>query len=850
MNKTAIYKLRLDGVDITIDNMRQLKQLQKEYVQELEKTKIGSDRYTQLEKNVGAIKTVQKGFNDEIRQTQREQTQLADKAKGSYRAMQAELTNLKNEFKELGVEARDGIYGKGIQKRIKDLSNDLKGIDKGLGDNQRSVGDYGKAFAGGGVGGLLKFAGAAGVAIGAVTGVVNAGVALVEVNNKQAQAEAALRQAMGKRVEVADRLIEQAGKFQNTSLIGDEAIIEQQAFLASIGKTEEEINDIIQASLNLAAVTGGSLESGVKNLSKTYSGLSGELGEVLPGLRNLTKEELEAGAAVELVNTQFAGQAELASTVGSGPLTQLSNVWGDLKESVGGFVQIGLTKLAPFLKIGIQQVTRWVEALNFAPAAFAGIKAVGSQALERITDDFNRQILNVKIGVERLKNFLGLSSDANVDALRSQRDALAADDLGFKEAFRNAFDESAKEIEKAVQANKERFAASGVRIGQGIGDGIAKGARSKAEEISKSLAPKLDEDIFKEQLREQEKEAKEQLRLLEKQEDAELKLEEEYLKFHRDLEEEDLKAIQKAADEELAILEKRQQQEIDKELEHERAIAEEKKRIREDTESQILEIAAQAALLRQERNREALQEETAERLAAVDEEFAGRLAAAEGNAEETARINKSIEDEKLKIRKEEFEQNKKISIKEALIKGALAAIQAIANTILPFPASLTAAIPIAAATAFQVGTIASQTFADGGFTPNNSPAPPDRTGHRPAGIVHVGEYVTPKKVLATPRGRALVNQLESIRGNLGLGSASRGYYADGGFAVPLSGLSGGNQQVTVQSNLELTPEFVAAIESAVERGSEKGSEKGSTEGFGRAALENERDVQILEDIAV
>ncbi len=67
-------------------------------------------------------------------------------------------------------------------------------------------------------------------------------------------------------------------------------------------------------------------------------------------------------------------------------------------------------------------------------------------------------------------------------------------------------------------------------------------------------------------------------------------------------------------------------------------------------------------------------------------------------------------DEQTAIRKEQFEESKRLQINEALIKGALGVIQSFANTTLPFPTSLIGPAVIAGLTAVEIGVIKSQKF--------------------------------------------------------------------------------------------------------------------------------------------
>ena len=58
----------------------------------------------------------------------------------------------------------------------------------------------------------------------------------------QQQAESRLLNALKGRSDVQQRLLTQASELQSRSVLGDEVIIGQQAYLASLGMTEEQIN--------------------------------------------------------------------------------------------------------------------------------------------------------------------------------------------------------------------------------------------------------------------------------------------------------------------------------------------------------------------------------------------------------------------------------------------------------------------------------------------------------------------------------------------------------------------------------------------------------------------------------
>ena len=181
----------------------------------------------------------------------------------------------------------------------------------------------------------------------------------VSLNNAdvQQQAEARLLTALKGRSDVQQRLLTQASELQSRSILGDEVIIGQQAYLASLGMTEVQIGKVIEAAAQLSAATGMTLESAVKNLAKTFGGLTGELGESIPKLKEFTTEQLKNGEAVDFILENYKGFAETAAKEGLGAVKQLKNAWGDFLEQIGSTMLPAVNNLAQALSraVGVLQ---------------------------------------------------------------------------------------------------------------------------------------------------------------------------------------------------------------------------------------------------------------------------------------------------------------------------------------------------------------------------------------------------------------------------------------------------------------------------------------------------------------
>ena len=200
----------------------------------------------------------------------------------------------------------------------------------------------------------------------------------IELSRKQQQAETQLAAAAKNNPYLTEvsviQLKKYAGELQSISTIGDEELLPMMAQLASAGRTQEEIQNIMSAALNVSANGAMSLESAVKNLNKTFSGLSGELGESVPAIKNLTKEELQNGKAVEVLANQYKGISETVSEQTGGwqkyknSLGDFKEVlgtgWADLQNSVGNVLSGFFDKITSKMKVAKDKAEEFKASLN------------------------------------------------------------------------------------------------------------------------------------------------------------------------------------------------------------------------------------------------------------------------------------------------------------------------------------------------------------------------------------------------------------------------------------------------------------------------------------------------------
>lgn len=154
----------------------------------------------------------------------------------------------------------------------------------------------------------------------------------IKAYDEEAQVVKKLEVALGR---TSKALLDQAALIQKTTIYSDDAVITQQAWAAALGHSEAEIQKMTTAAVGLASGLGIGLDQAMSMLHKTTLGATKGLGNLVPGVKDLTAEQLKAGGAIDLVNQKFAGFAEIAAKTGTGPLKQFENRFGDLMEMFG-----------------------------------------------------------------------------------------------------------------------------------------------------------------------------------------------------------------------------------------------------------------------------------------------------------------------------------------------------------------------------------------------------------------------------------------------------------------------------------------------------------------------------------
>jgi len=130
-------------------------------------------------------------------------------------------------------------------------------------------------------------------------------------------------------------LLDYAEALQRVSVATEEQIIGALGMAVSLGATTETAKDLALAATNLAAATGVELDTAIRQLGATLGGLSGELGERIPEVKDLTEAHRRMGGAIDVVNQKFADFGRRMATSYAGAINNVGSAFVKLQQNIG-----------------------------------------------------------------------------------------------------------------------------------------------------------------------------------------------------------------------------------------------------------------------------------------------------------------------------------------------------------------------------------------------------------------------------------------------------------------------------------------------------------------------------------
>lgn len=249
----------------------------------------------------------------------------------------------------------------------------------------------------------------------------------------------------------ADQLLRQADALQKLGSVNAEAVQGVQALLANIGVQGSQLERATQASLDLSAALGISLDAAAAQVGRTVNGVTGRLGTLVPELKSLSDEALRAGDGIALLAERFAGSASAQAVTYANSINRLKEALEDTSEVIGGSgASAGVANAVRNLAFAIEQA-------NTAASGSALTGFFGTLKQEAI--QLTAQL--VTFGAE-LGESVGLF-DRQTEATREAVEASRAAEAAFQAEARAL--ESRSAAQKAAAASQDAFLAATRELG-------------------------------------------------------------------------------------------------------------------------------------------------------------------------------------------------------------------------------------------------------------------------------------------------------------------------------------------------------------------------------------------------
>lgn len=246
-------------------------------------------------------------------------------------------------------------------------------------------------------GGLMRFGAGATAATAGIFLAFRDSLSLFDFQERaQAKVSQAVKATGGAAGFAADELFRQASALQEVTRFGDEEILNgvTAQLLTFTNIAGNQFAQAQEAALNLATTLDGDLQSasimlgkalndpvkGLSAMSRAGITFSEDQAEVIKALAETGDMAAAQTLILEELEKQYGGQARAAAEAGLGAMDQLSNSWGDLKETVGGVIAEILPPMVDFFQSLISGFQALPEPAQKTIVILGGVAAVAGPA--------------------------------------------------------------------------------------------------------------------------------------------------------------------------------------------------------------------------------------------------------------------------------------------------------------------------------------------------------------------------------------------------------------------------------------------------------------------------------------
>lgn len=268
------------------------------------------------------------------------------------------------------------------------------------------------------------------------------------------------------------------------------ATLETQA--VNLSQNEEQAKKLTQAAIELSAATGKDAATSMQLLSQSMQGMTRGIDKLVPGMKNLSESELEAGKAADLIIQRFGGSAQAITETFGGRLQKLKNSFEELHEAIGkAIIQ------SPMINRAMEGITHLIDKAAKAIEEWA--KGGGFEEALKNLLNFGKTVVDwVVRPLELTYNVGKLAFDAIVAGIDVMIGAVAQAGAFIVSALVTPIQDSLNIIANAVSVFSSDTGNKIKDVVNSISEGIKNTAQSNADVLSagtQDALARVDQDM-------------------------------------------------------------------------------------------------------------------------------------------------------------------------------------------------------------------------------------------------------------------------------------------------------------------------------------------------------------------
>lgn len=333
--------------------------------------------------------------------------------------------------------------------RKSDFDAGLKRAQGGLKDFQRETLSVGRAIQAG-FGAI--------VGSGVLLGMKSVLDAAAEADKAERMLASAMREKGGYTEAAMRHNLEYAKSLQALTTYDDEQIMSAQRIFTNYRVEGELLDKLTKATLDFAAAKGVDLESAANLVAKSVGSSTNALSRYGITVEGAAGSTDRLQSAVDGIAERFGGTALAAAQTYEGKVKQLSNSFGEMKESMGSLLMGPAETWVNWLKSATEWLTKYVNKYK----EWASINNVAKRDLEGKIRDMKKDLAAYDPGIP--------GDQAVIARLRTE--------IAKKEALLKYYDYSPSEPAASTTSGTGKGGTGGAPSGRGTGAGT--GGRTRA----------------------------------------------------------------------------------------------------------------------------------------------------------------------------------------------------------------------------------------------------------------------------------------------------------------------------------------------------------------------------------